>query len=380
MRKFFSVIDLHSRIYGLDLFRALAILMVLIGHTRIILLPIDQRFEYLSLGGLFGVESFFVLSGFLIGGIIIKTLDNSRSFNFRSVKNFWIRRWFRTLPNYYLALFLNVVVLLLLKGQLFKPFRHLLFIQGFTENHPYFFNEAWSLAIEEWFYLILPILVLGFSTIKYFKKGKSVLLALCTIILGCLLLRIANTIGSSPSWDAGVRKITFLRLDSIAFGCLFAYYFYYYSSSFFKWRYLYFIIGILLIAFNIYWYFSHKSVDLEDSFSKTLFFSSVNFSFACLLPAFYTMHSPAKPSIFRKAIIHTSLISYSLYLYHFGTILLVINELLDFRLVWKPLLPLIYIVYWFFTYVVCTLIYKYYEKPMTLTREKFTKRDSFKKV
>ena len=86
-----------KRNFGLDLVRAIAILLVLITH-------IGLKSDYvggLEIGNL-GVEFFFVLSGFLIGGILIKDFSNG-GVNIPVIANFWIRRWFRTLPVYYLV-------------------------------------------------------------------------------------------------------------------------------------------------------------------------------------------------------------------------------------------------------------------------------------
>ena len=99
-----------ERIFGLDLMRAMAILFVLLSHT-VFLLPFSKETQNLVFQycGFFGVELFFVLSGYLVGKILIK-LFNERSAEFDTVRYFWIRRWFRTLPAYYLALFLSAIV------------------------------------------------------------------------------------------------------------------------------------------------------------------------------------------------------------------------------------------------------------------------------
>ena len=65
--------------------------------------------------GPIGVELFFVLSGFLIGGILIKIFDNTE-FTFADVRRFWIRRWFRTLPNYWLILSINIIIFVFING------------------------------------------------------------------------------------------------------------------------------------------------------------------------------------------------------------------------------------------------------------------------
>ena len=87
-----------QRNFGLDVLRAAAIVMVLVSHTA----------NALNFLGVYGVELFFVLSGFLIGDILIRSAARQSRFDFRDLAEFWTRRWFRTLPNYYwfLALYL----------------------------------------------------------------------------------------------------------------------------------------------------------------------------------------------------------------------------------------------------------------------------------
>jgi len=100
--------DYEKRVFGLDLMRALAIIFVVIGHGGWILDKANTNFPWIRF--IDGVELFFVLSGFLIGGILIKIFQNTESLNLNTIWDFWIRRWFRTLPNYYLVLVLNIVV------------------------------------------------------------------------------------------------------------------------------------------------------------------------------------------------------------------------------------------------------------------------------
>lgn len=93
----------NNRIYGLDIMRVAAIFFVTFGHAAA-LLP-TRVSKCLAFVILDGVTIFFVLSGFLIGGIIIKTISNE-GFSIRMLRNFWLRRWWRTLPNYFLVLVL----------------------------------------------------------------------------------------------------------------------------------------------------------------------------------------------------------------------------------------------------------------------------------
>src|SRR5205085_5698906 len=89
-----------KRIYGLDILRAVAILLVIYAHWIV-----HVGSEIFNLGD--GVAIFFVLSGFLIGKILFSIIN--KRFAFRDLINFWIRRWFRTLPAYFFVVGLVMI-------------------------------------------------------------------------------------------------------------------------------------------------------------------------------------------------------------------------------------------------------------------------------
>lgn len=92
-------IDLNKRMHGLDIARAIAISLVVFAHS----LWISDFFPpvvswLMQLSGTIGVEIFFVISGFLIGKIVLRMLEKE-DFSFSAIMDFLKRRWFRTLPN-----------------------------------------------------------------------------------------------------------------------------------------------------------------------------------------------------------------------------------------------------------------------------------------
>ncbi len=134
-----------KRNFGLDLLRAISIWLVLAQHGGINITGLTP----LKIGSI-GVEIFFVLSGFLIGGILLRDIDKNLSLK-QTLINFWTRRWFRILPLYYIILLFKFIVVDHSIG------KNILYYVLFLQNNFYgidFLPVSWSLVIEEWFYLL----------------------------------------------------------------------------------------------------------------------------------------------------------------------------------------------------------------------------------
>ena len=182
-------IDYSKRIFGLDALRALAILGVLAYHTLSIFPELNGWLtSVFNLTGLFGVELFFILSGYLIGGILYNIFTND-SFHKNELRYFVIRRWFRTLPNYFLVLILNLMVLLVVGESLPKDvWKYFLFFQNLADPIGTFFQESWTLPIEEAAYIIGPLLLL-LTTFKLFrKKPKGTFLIVTLMVIAIFTL------------------------------------------------------------------------------------------------------------------------------------------------------------------------------------------------
>ena len=209
------------RIFGLDLLRSSAISFVLISHLIFALSANPGLAKGHIWWATLGVDQFFVLSGFLIGEILLARFSSETSFP--QAFQFWIRRWFRTLPNYYLFLGLNILIYLRAHGEM-PPFaKHVLFVQNlFPGQMVSFFDSAWSLAVEEWFYLLLPLSILGFYRFTH-RFQKALLLTLAVFFLTSLAYRATVAWFWHFAWDSGFRKITLFRLDALALGVFAAY-------------------------------------------------------------------------------------------------------------------------------------------------------------
>jgi peptidoglycan/LPS O-acetylase OafA/YrhL len=136
---------------NLDLLRAIAILLVLIFHTTGDLAAAGPATKYVTEIGAFGVDLFFVLSGWLIGGLWFR---EQRQYSNVKPLRFLGRRWLRTLPPYYVALAIAWGAVYFARHEKFD-FGYLAFFQNYYRELP-FFTVSWSLCVEEHFYLLLP--------------------------------------------------------------------------------------------------------------------------------------------------------------------------------------------------------------------------------
>ncbi|OEK06087.1 hypothetical protein A8C32_18830 [Flavivirga aquatica] len=350
--------------------------MVLISHGRSILNPIFNSTDFMSLGGFWGVELFFVLSGFLIGGILIKIFEKEDSFDKEIILSFWKRRWFRTLPNYYLILIINVLIAIAIGRFVFNDIRYysiFLFFQNFFTRHPGFFGEAWSLAVEEWFYLIFPVILFFVNSLLFplQKKQSKFLISIIIVFLCSFILKLITVIYLNAEWDSGIRKIVPLRLDSILTGVLFAWLNYYKIDVFVKYKKIMLVFAFFLLTISLFNYYNDilKEGILESSFfSKTLYFNITSLGFAFLLPYANSNRTVGLKSIWRKGVTLISLISYSMYLIHYSFVFLVINRLskINDSIMFSIIM---YCCYFGITIIFSILLYKYFEKPMTDLRD-----------
>lgn len=146
-----------SRIHGLDTLRSCAILLVLMFHYMVFVSG-QPSFGLLSEIGWIGVDLFFVLSGYLIGNQIFSAMNKEAGF---SLPTFYARRALRTLPNFYVVLAIYFLFPVEAGGNALTPlWKFLTFTQNFNLRTGTAFSHAWSLSIEEQFYVVLPLLAI----------------------------------------------------------------------------------------------------------------------------------------------------------------------------------------------------------------------------
>ncbi|WP_230414316.1 acyltransferase family protein [Collimonas silvisoli] len=169
---------------GLDTLRAAAIMLVFMYHYMVFVSG-EATFGWASTVGWVGVDLFFVLSGYLISNQIFARIVRGQPL---SLKNFYARRFLRTLPNFYLVLGLYFLFPLAMGGNAPPPlWRFLTFTQNLWLQPGTAFSHAWSLCIEEQFYLLLPAVVI--LAARYGKSIRLAWLALGLLMLAGIVLR-----------------------------------------------------------------------------------------------------------------------------------------------------------------------------------------------
>jgi peptidoglycan/LPS O-acetylase OafA/YrhL len=209
-------VKLPKHIPQLDALRGIAVLIVMLYHVPDIVPRLHLR-SIFSLGYA-GVDLFFVLSGFLITGILVRSKDSNRYFT-----NFYVRRALRIWPLYYLLLFFTFVVLPVIhpaaRASIFDlchpwqafPF----FLQNLTLKRHAFdtLRVTWSLAIEEQFYLVWPVIV-WLAPRRMLKP-----LALSGLLLS-MALRWSVLVGLIAPLTIYMNTLT--RLDGLSLGAFLA--------------------------------------------------------------------------------------------------------------------------------------------------------------
>jgi peptidoglycan/LPS O-acetylase OafA/YrhL len=201
---------------GLDLLRALAIIVVVIYHSGIMGFPMPGRVHR---WGWIGVDLFFVLSGYLIGGQLLAPLARNQSIN---LGRFFARRALRIMPAYFVVLAIYIFLPSWREyPEMYPWWKFLLSVQNIGLHGGTAFSHAWSLAVEDQFYLALPFILLFAN-----RWPRAAIIIPCAIFFGGILLRIflayqnpAEVSGVSfRGFQAWIYYPTWTRLDPLVWG------------------------------------------------------------------------------------------------------------------------------------------------------------------
>src|SRR4030088_671631 len=294
-----------------DGLRGLAILLVLIGHSGFLeALPHAGMLEYAR----FGVDLFFVLSGFLITGILTDSKGSRPYF-----RNFYARRALRIWPLYYLVLFVAFVVVPLFEPAL-RPTAagvwpaFVFYVQTIALVHrdayPFGLGATWSLAVEEQFYLTWPVLV-------FLLKKQTLAIVSVLLVVMSLSLRLSFHFHGAPL--GFVHFFTLSRLDSNTFGSLAALWLRSPSCTLVRWRtHAYQFLGFGVAGTILARVLIHRN-------SSTVGYTFLAFAFTGLLGI--SLASDPRSSLLGRSLSagwlrYIGRISYGIYLLHYPLFLL----------------------------------------------------------
>ena len=365
--------NLKERIFGLDALRATAILMVVSSHVLWIYPKSSALIStFLELFGFWGVELFFVLSGFLIGSILYQSYVTD-SFTLQSVFRFLKRRWFRTLPNYYLVLILNVSIAFLIGYQIENVGLYFVFLQNFLGKAPAFFPESWSLSVEEFAYLLLPFaLFLGtFGIIK--NKSKRFLIIVFSLFIIFVFAKVVfnstQTVSNLTDWNSNLKSVVIYRIDAILVGVLIAWIRFNFEAFWKKYKVLFAFLGIGIFFFLLFGITSSNlRIEQSQFFWNVIYLPLTSFGFAFFFPFFSEWK--VSNSWLKFPVEFTSKISYSIYLLHYSVILQLMKHFVDTTVLSTSERHFFTLIYLTITFLLSYILYRFYEKPMMNLRDK----------
>jgi len=275
------MVSKQNRLRELDFLRGIAILLVLMRHRFL--------FESAMNMGWIGVDLFFVLSGFLVSGLLFKEY---LKFGNVKPKLFLIRRGFKIYPLYYLTYILYLLPIFNLHKFEWKGFlSDMFFLQNYTLGWGYAYGGSWSLAVEEHFYFYFTLLIWAGLKYNLFvlnegllseKISKFEIVIISSMVL-CFCLRFYNNTYFSEDYARNF-TMTHLRMDSL-FAGVFVSYLYYFRREFLTRFFTSFkkpllILSLLLVSFT-------PIINPVGSFYiKTFGFTFLYISFGILLVYF----------------------------------------------------------------------------------------------
>ena len=362
---------MKEKFYGLDHLRTLAIISVVLFHYPKLSNAKPDWLVSASQFGWTGVDLFFVLSGFLISCQLFQEINEKNTFSF---KKFFIKRIFRILPAYFTIVAVYFSIPYFREKESLAPlWKFLTFTQNFglDKNHYGTFSHAWSLCVEEYFYLIFPLVLIFLLSIKQLRKSYLLLIAL--FLLGFVIRYYCYTYLYLPKinskeyemiWHKYIYYPTYTRLDCLLAGVSIASLYVFLPNlwgKIAKYGNLTFILSLLILTAS---FFISKD---RTSFSATMWgFPLIALGYGLMVI------SAISPTSFlfnwqSKATTFIAMLSYAIYLSHKGLIHITNNFLSDFNLDGNLILIVSLIVSTFGAILLNNII----EKPFLKLRTKF---------
>ncbi|MEA5428501.1 acyltransferase family protein [Arcicella lustrica] len=351
-----------KRNQSIDFLRTIAVSLTLFRHFKIS--------NFLHKIGWIGVDLFFVLSGLLVSGLLFNEYKKTRKINF---VRFFVRRGLKIYPLFYL-LFIAVVIHTQLHPEFKISIRHFVaeafFLKNYFGTSDYALIHTWSIDVEEHFYFILPILliILIFFNKESSNPFKAIPFIFMIITLICLALRIyVNHI--EPQFDHLTHVApTHLRIDSLFFGTMLAYFYNFHFENLNKWvnKYRRFILlnSILLLS---------PAIILWDNnlFMRTFGFITLYLAFGgIILLSLFSKNNLTITTFVFNFIANLGFYSYATYIIHFPIYLWYIHPHLDYLDSHLSLKLIVFISYFMVSFIGGWLLSFTIEIPFLALRDK----------
>ena len=294
------------RLRHIDFLRGVAVILVLFRHHAFI--------NNTHNAGWIGVDLFFVLSGFLVSGLLFREYIQYKKVN---AKLFLVRRGFKIYPLFYLAILITVIIELLLGSKISKRalLSELVFVQNYFRS---LWNHTWSLAVEEHFYFSIALLIVILVKTKKLENVKLFTAIFLVTALMCLGFRIYNSLYIPFDYPTHLFR-THLRIDSLFFGVVLSYYYSFRKELlmhfFQRQRTVFYILSFLLIL-PVFMF------DQKTPFISTIGLTFLYTGFGLLLANFVTDNSINKKldKLFSRRLVNSvstiGFCSYAVYLFH----------------------------------------------------------------
>ena len=306
----------QERTIGPDILRGLAILLVISWHMPWVDYP--PLFQHIKDFGWLGVDVFFVLSGYLIGTELLRPVQLGQA---PDLTAFYIKRAFRIFPVFWLILALYALFPALREREALSPlWRYLTFTLNFGLYAKSFgtFTHAWSLCVEEHFYLILPALVLWLQRFRrpWIGVGLAMLVLIGGMILRHHIWQVWKSSGNgNADFFTQFYYPSYNRLDGLVIGVCTAALRLFYPVAWAKFAKPRFTLPISILCLGLTGYVNAiDSVTLSET-SSAFFYPTFSFGVASLLATLLETERHLKPLRW-SGLGFIAAISYSLYLSH----------------------------------------------------------------
>lgn len=285
-----------TRNQPLDILRGIAILMVLGYH--------DDYFRLWGRAGWSGVDLFFVLSGFLISGLLFSEYKRTRRVD---TVRFLVRRGFKIYPAFYALMAVTAAHWLIFRGRI--PTKKFLASVFFLQDYlPHIWGHGWSLAVEEHFYWMLPLLLLWMIARSRNKENpfRAIPWTFAGLAIVCLGFRINAVLRGDPL--SAIQLPTHMRIDSLFAGVTLGYYRHIHPDLFARLaRKAWWLLGVVLLVPAFVF-------PLESPVMETIGFTLLYTGYGSLLV--WSVDRKPSRNVVARALAWTGRYSYSIYLWH----------------------------------------------------------------